>query len=148
MFASTTIVMMVTFTIFATTVATVLANITSAIKTVKGAKIPAASGFSTGGTVTGPGTGTSDSVPARLSNGESVNNALSTSLFAPLYSALNQLGGGVPIQAGTAASQVAGEEMLARAVARGVSALNLRVGVDEIRRVESRVSVVETLGDV
>ena len=132
----------------ATTVATVLANITSAIKTVKGAKIPAASGFSTGGTVTGPGTGTSDSVPARLSNGESVNNALSTSLFAPLYSALNQLGGGVPIQAGTAATQVAGEEMLARAVARGVSALNLRVGVDEIRRVESRVSVVETLGDV
>ena len=132
----------------ATTVATVLSNITSAIKTVKGAKIPSASGFSTGGTVTGPGTGTSDSVPARLSNGESVNNALSTSLFAPLYSALNQLGGGVPIQAGTAASQVAGEEMLARAVARGVSALNLRVGVDEIRRVESRVSVVETLGDV
>lgn len=132
----------------ATTVATVLANITSAIKTVKGAKIPSASGFSRGGSVTGPGTTTSDSVPARLSSGESVNNALSTSLFAPLYSALNQLGGGVPIQAGTAATQVAGEEMLARAVARGVSALNLRVGVDEIRRVESRVSVVETLGDV
>lgn len=132
----------------ATTVATVLANITSAIKTVKGAKIPSAPGFSRGGSVTGPGTTTSDSVPARLSSGESVNNALSTSLFAPLYSALNQLGGGVPIQAGTAATQVAGEEMLARAVARGVSALNLRVGVDEIRRVESRVSVVETLGDV
>ena len=132
----------------ATTVATVLANITSAIKTVKGAKIPSASGFSAGGYVSGPGSGTSDSIPARLSNGESVNNALSTSLFAPLYSALNQLGGGVPIQAGNASNQIAGEEMLARAVARGVSALNLRVGVDEIRRVESRVSVVESLGDV
>lgn len=132
----------------ATTVATVLANVTSAIKTVKGAKIPSAGSFSTGGYVSGPGTGTSDSVRANLSNGESVNNALSTSLFAPLYSALNQLGGGVPITAGNAANQIAGEEMLARAVARGVSALDLRVGVDEIHRVSSRVNVVESLGDV
>lgn len=132
----------------ATTVATVISNIASAIKTVKGAKIPSADSYSTGGLVTGPGTGTSDSVRANLSNGESVNNALSTSLFAPLYSALNQLGGGVPIQTGNAANQIAGEEMLARAVARGVSALDLRIGVDEISRVQSRVSIVETLGDV
>lgn len=132
----------------ATTVATVLTNITSAIKTVKSAKVPNAGSFASGGYISGPGTGTSDSMTARVSNGESVNNALSTSLFAPLYSALNQLGGGVPIVAGNTSNQIAGEEMLARAVARGVSALNLRVGVDEIRRVESRVSVVETLGDV
>lgn len=132
----------------ATTVATVLANITSAIKTVKSAKVPSASGYSQGGTVYGPGSGTSDSVPANLSNGESVNNALSTSLFAPLYSALNQLGGGVPITAANTANQLAGEEMLSRAVARGVASLNLRIGVDEIQRVSSRAKTVETLGDV
>ena len=74
----------------ATTVATIMANITSAIKTVKSAK------FSTGGYVSGPGTSTSDSIPAMLSDGESVNAALPTSMFAPIYSALNQLGGGAP----------------------------------------------------
>ncbi len=48
------------------------------------------------GKVRGPGTGTSDSIPARLSNGESVINAKSTSMFAGLLSAINVAGGGVP----------------------------------------------------
>lgn len=126
----------------ASTVATVLANIATAIKTVKGIK------FAEGGYVSGAGTGTSDSIAARLSNGESVNNANSTSMFAPLYSALNQIGGGVPIVAQQSAAQVAGEDMLARAVARGVASLDMRVGVDEIQRVSSRVKTVETLGDI
>jgi hypothetical protein len=47
-----------------------------------------------GGYVSGPGTGTSDSIPAVLSNGESVINARSTSMFAPLLSTINSLGGG------------------------------------------------------
>lgn len=126
----------------ASTVATVLANIATAVKTVKGIK------FAEGGYVSGAGTGTSDSIAARLSNGESVNNANSTSMFAPLYSVLNQIGGGVPIVAQQSAAQVAGEDMLARAVARGVAALDMRVGVDEIQRVSSRVKTVETLGDI
>ena len=42
-------------------------------------------------------TGTSDSIPVRLSNGESVINANATSQFAPLLSALNQSAGGAPI---------------------------------------------------
>jgi hypothetical protein len=46
----------------ATTVGAILANIATAINTVKSAK------FATGGLVTGPGTGTSDSVPAQLSS--------------------------------------------------------------------------------
>ena len=87
----------------ATTVATIMANITSAIKTVKSAK------FSTGGYVSGPGTSTSDSIPAMLSDGESVNAALPTSMFAPIYSALNQLGGGAPIVAAQSSNQIAGE---------------------------------------
>lgn len=124
----------------AAVVAGVTATIVPAIKMVKGAK------FSTGGYVSGEGTGTSDSIPAMLSNGESVNNARSTSMFAPIYSSLNQMGGGVPIVATQTASQVQGEDMLARAFAKGMSEANIRVGVDEITRVQNRVKVVENLG--
>lgn len=49
----------------------------------------------TGGMVTGAGSGTSDSINARLSNGESIINARSTSAFAPVLSAINELGGGI-----------------------------------------------------
>ena len=52
-------------------------------------------GFATGGYVSGAGSGTSDSIPAMLSNGESVMNANTTATFAPLLSYLNQAGGGV-----------------------------------------------------
>jgi len=50
--------------------------------------------FARGGMVNGPGTGKSDSVDAKLSNGESVINANSTSMFGPLLSAINEIGGG------------------------------------------------------
>lgn len=126
----------------ATTIATVLANIASATKMVKSAK------FATGGYVSGAGSGTSDSIPAQLSNGESVNNARSTAMFAPIYSSLNQMGGGIPIVAAQSASQVQGEDMLARAFAKGLQDLDLRVGVDEIARVQNRVRVVENLGNL
>ena len=51
--------------------------------------------FASGGIVRGSGTGTSDSVSARLSKGETVINAKSTRMFKPLLSAMNQAGGGV-----------------------------------------------------
>jgi hypothetical protein len=59
--------------------------------------------------VSGPGGPTDDSVPAMLSNGESVINAESTRMFAPLLSAINQAGGGVPFQfgGGVTAAQIA-----------------------------------------
>lgn len=47
-----------------------------------------------GGYITGPGSGTSDSINAKLSNGESIINARSTEMFAPILSAINQAGGG------------------------------------------------------
>lgn len=126
----------------AASVTAVTTTMTTAIKSVKSAK------FSTGGYVSGPGTSTSDSIPAMLSDGESVNAALPTSMFAPIYSALNQLGGGAPIVAAQSSNQIAGEDMLARAFAKGVSQLDMRVGVDEITRVSDRVKVVESLGDL
>jgi hypothetical protein len=50
--------------------------------------------LASGGMVSGPGSGRSDLIPAMLSNGESVINAQSTSMFRPLLSSINQLGGG------------------------------------------------------
>ena len=45
--------------------------------------------FATGGYVSGPGTGTSDDIPALLSNGEFVINAEATRKFGPLLSDIN-----------------------------------------------------------
>ncbi len=46
-------------------------------------------GAATGGYISGPGTGTSDSIPAMLSNGEYVINARSTKQFRPLLESIN-----------------------------------------------------------
>jgi tape measure domain-containing protein len=46
-------------------------------------------GFATGGYISGAGTGTSDSIPAMLSNGEYVINAKATKKFGPILSAIN-----------------------------------------------------------
>lgn len=138
----------------ATTTATILANITAAISTVKSAKFAHGGRvdvqqYATGGAVSGPGTGTSDSIPARLSNGESVMTAAATNLFSPMLSAFNQMGGGVPINVADTGSQAMGEEMLARAVARGVAAMPAPVvSVEEINRTGNRVRVIEDLASL
>lgn len=106
----------------------------------------AVKGFSTGGYVQGAGTGTSDSIPARLSNGESVMTAKATSMFSPILSAFNQLGGGVPIVANTGGSNI-GMDMLAAAVARGYQmAPQPVVSVEEINRTQRRVQTIENIG--
>lgn len=103
-------------------------------------------GFSTGGYVQGSGTGTSDSIPARLSNGESVMTAKATSMFSPILSAFNQLGGGVPIVANSGGSNI-GMDMLAAAVARGYQmAPQPVVSVEEINRTQRRVQTIENIG--
>jgi tape measure domain-containing protein len=48
------------------------------------------SGFASGGAINGPGSGTSDSILARLSNGEYVINAKSTKKYRPLVEAINK----------------------------------------------------------
>ena len=127
----------------ATTIATIISGMTSAISTVKSAK------FATGGYVSGPGTATSDSIPARLSNGESVINAKSTAMFGPLLSSLNQMGGGVAFNPASGGSRE-GYEFLAAAVASGMQSADIRVAVDEISRVQdnvNRIKVVSTIGE-
>lgn len=126
----------------ATTVATVLANIATAVKSVKSAK------FASGGYVSGAGTGTSDSISARLSNGESVMTANATSMFAPALSAFNQLGGGVPIVTANPQMQM-GEDFIANAVAKGfASAPQPVVAVEEINRVDARMVRIEELSTI
>lgn len=105
-------------------------------------------GFSTGGYVQGAGTGTSDSIPARLSNGESVMTAKATSMFSPILSAFNQLGGGVPIVVSGKQSNI-GIDMLAAAVAKGYSmAPRPVVSVEDINKTQRRVKTIESLAAI
>lgn len=118
------------------------------IKAAFAAAKAAVKGFSTGGYVQGSGTGTSDSIPARLSNGESVMTAKATSMFSPILSAFNQLGGGVPIVANNGGSNI-GMDMLAAAVARGYQmAPQPVVSVEEINRTQRRVQTIENIGRI
>lgn len=125
----------------ASTIATIMSSITSAISTVKSAK------FATGGLVVGAGTATSDSIPAMLSNGESVINARSTSMFGPLLSTLNEAGGGVAFNPASGA-QKDGYEFLASAVAAGMNSANVRVGIDEITKVQDRVNRIKEISSI
>ena len=126
-----------------TVIGTVTAIMGTALSSIKSAK------FAEGGLVTGPGSGTSDSIPARLSNGESVMTAAATSMFGPILSSFNQMGGGVPINVANAGSQAVGEEMLAKAVAKGMMmAPPPVVSVEEFTSVANRVKYVENLGSV
>lgn len=124
----------------ATLVTTIISNMTAAIGIVNSAK------FAKGGLVEGSGTGTSDSIPAMLSNGESVITARATSMFSPILSYINQAGGGAPIVV-EKGSQAMGEDMIARAVAKGIKGIQPVVSVTEINKVGSQVNVVENLGD-
>lgn len=130
------------FAAIAGIVAQILSAMATATSIINSAK------FATGGLVTGPGSGTSDSIPAMLSNGESVMTARSTSMFAPLLSSLNQLGGGVPITS-SAPTQELGIDYLAAAVAKGMESMPRPVvSVEEINRVGNRVEVIERMGRV
>ena len=116
------------------------------IKTAFAAAKAMVKGFSVGGYVQGSGSGTSDSIPARLSNGESVMTAKATSMFSPILSAFNQLGGGVPIVVNNGQSQI-GMDMLAAAVAKGyMMAPRPVVSVEEINQKQKRVQTRENIG--
>lgn len=136
----------------ATTVATVLANVATAISTVKsakfakGGKVEDKHRYASGGNVRGAGTGTSDSIHAMLSNGESVMTAAATSMYAPILSVMNQSAGGNPI-GGTGSGQ--GEDMLTRAMARAMMMMPAPVvSVEEINTTSRRVEVLENLASV
>lgn len=130
------------FVLIAGIISQVLSAMATATSIIKSAK------FAKGGLVTGKGTGTSDSIPARLSNGESVMTAKATSMFSPLLSTFNQLGGGVPITVNTSSASV-GEDFLAAAVAKGFMMCPAPVvSVEEISRVQKRVKTIQNISRI
>lgn len=131
----------------ATTIAAILAGITSAVSTVKSAKFARGTSF-----VEGPGTSTSDSIPAMLSLGEGVVNARGNALFPGLVQAINDIGNGiaVPVQNqtsytyNTVANAAGGitPDQIAEAMRQLPPS---EVAVSEIKRVNERVNVIENL---
>lgn len=123
----------------ATTVATILANVATAISTVKSAK------FATGGKVTGSGTGTSDSIPAMLSNGEFVMTAAATRMFEPLLMTMNNIGRGVPMQVLNSSQTINQAEMLTDSFESAAREIKPVVSVVEITEAQDRVEMIENL---
>lgn len=143
----------------ATTVATVLANVATAISTVKQANSQIdsirsekseGSKYATGGKVTGPGTGTSDSIPAMLSNGEYVMTARATKLYEPLLAAMNEVGKGVvPMQASYAyRDYTMPTEELQRVYTEAAQEIRPVVSVVEIADAQRKVDVIESLDNL
>lgn len=114
--------------------------------------------YAEGGYVSGAGTGTSDSIHARLSNGESVMTAKATSMFYDQLSAMNVAGGGRPFdkrggnkfaQGGVVSTQtiVSGRQTreLALAMSEAIENLHPVVSVREITQVQNRIQTKENI---
>lgn len=123
----------------ATTVATIVANVATAISTVKSAK------FAEGGKVIGAGTGTSDSIPAYLSNGEFIMTARSTKMFEPLLMAMNNIGRGVPVLTSHTYQAADTAEQLSTSFKDAVQEFRPVVSVVEITEAQDRVNMIENL---
>lgn len=106
--------------------------------------------FNRGGIVSGLGTTTSDSIDAKLSTGESIINAVSTQAFAPVLSAINVAGGGVPFPLGSVGTnqnttKVKNNFDLESSFTRAVQNLpNPQVSVIDIQNVTKAVNVKES----
>lgn len=126
----------------ATTVATVLANVATAISTVKSAK------FAEGGKVIGPGTGTSDSINAQLSNGEYVMTAKATRMFEPMLAAMNAIGSGVPIASSRNFSVVQNTQDMTDSFTEAAQEIKPVVSVVEITDAQNRVETIQNIDNV
>lgn len=103
--------------------------------------------YAQGGLVTGPGTGTSDSIPANLSNGEAVMTAQAVSDWGAMLSAMNVSSGGNAIEVGNLPRRGDGmrgmERMLERALMNMPAPV---VAVTDINKGQRRVQVMDTIG--
>ena len=79
----------------AASVAAIVAAIASALSSTKSTEVPK---YASGGLITGPGTGTSDSIVARVSNGEAIMTAQAVNDWGAVLSAMNVSSGGNAIQ--------------------------------------------------
>lgn len=121
-----------------TTISAVISGIAQAKSAIKSANIPTAK-FAQGGLVTGEGTATSDSIPAMLSNGESVLTARATSTYSPILSAMNQSVGGAPIGDST---KTKGTQQLIEQFADVIEQIQIQVAVTDINDGQARVAKI------
>lgn len=133
----------------AASVATVVATTAQAISSIKRAK------FAQGGVdIRGKGTGTSDSIPAMISNGESVMTARATHMFKPLLLAMNAIASQPNVTLPTAyvgynpVQTNATNEQLAQSFKESVRDIRPVVSVREINEVNSRMSNVRALDNI
>lgn len=122
----------------AQTIASVISGIAQAKALNAQANVPTPK-FATGGLVTGEGTGTSDSIPAMLSNGESVMTARATSAYSPILSALNQSAGGAPIGISTTTR---GTQQLVQQFADAVASTPIYTAITDINEGQARVAKI------
>lgn len=127
-------------------IATVTGAITAAANLFKKEKQPKKPKFAQGGLVEGAGSGTSDSIDAKLSNGESVITARATSMFPGMLSMINQTGGGVSIYPSGVAG--GGDMALVSAIVEGISNIQPVVSVEEITRVEMNVRAIRNASTI
>lgn len=125
----------------AAAVANALAALVPAIQAVNSVKL------ARGGHVSGPGTSTSDSVPAMLSNGEFVVNARATSMFPDLLETINNLGLGIAAPARLeTAYQARQEAMTLDMMVKAFKHLPRPVmSFEEFTRVKNRMETLENI---
>lgn len=103
--------------------------------------------FSEGGLVTGPGTGTSDSIPAMLSNGEAVMTAQAVNDWGAMLSAMNVASGGNAIQVSNLPRRNDGMKGMERMMERALMNMPAPiVSVVDINKGQKRVKVQNSLG--
>ena len=103
--------------------------------------------FSEGGLVTGPGSGTSDSIPAMLSNGEAVMTAQAVNDWGAMLSAMNVASGGNAIQVSNLPQRNDGMKGMERMMERALMNMPAPiVSVVDINKGQKRVKVQNSLG--
>ncbi len=105
--------------------------------------------FVSGGLVTGSGTGTSDSITAKLSNGEAVMTARAVANWGDILSAINVSSGGNAIPTNNLPQKGDGWSGMERAFEKAIMKMPVPVvSVVDINRGQNRVKVSENLGQL
>lgn len=128
----------------ASSIATVVAAIAQATQATDSAQTPK---YASGGLVTGPGSGTSDSIPAMLSNGEAVMTAQAVNDWGAMLSAMNVASGGNAIQVSNLPQRNDGMKGMERMMERALMNMPAPiVSVVDINKGQKRVKVQNSLG--
>lgn len=103
--------------------------------------------YASGGLVTGPGTGTSDSIPAMLSNGEAVMTAQAVNDWGAMLSAMNVVSGGNAIQVSNLPQRNDGMRGMKAMIREAMLEMPApTVSVVDINKGQKRVKVQNSLG--